>query len=70
MVGADEQRGVAGFVTADLHAAVPAGVQEDVNRAFCVAAEDDGFLTHAGDEEVPGVGNLAFMADEQPGSGK
>ena len=52
MIRADEQRRVALFVAAHLHAAMAAGVQEDVHRAGLVAAQDDQLLAHARDEEV------------------
>ena len=70
MVRADEQRGVALFVAAYLHAAMPAGVQEHVHRAGPVAAQDHQLLAHAGDEEVAGIGDLALVPDEQPGAGE
>ena len=66
MIGADEQRRVALLVAAHLHPSMAAGVEEDVDRARRVAAQDDGFPAHAGDEIIAGVGDLAFMPDEQP----
>ena len=44
VIGAGEQRGIALLVTAHLHAAMPARIQEDVDLALLVAAEDHGLL--------------------------
>src|SRR5438094_70210 len=35
-----------------------------------VAAQQNRFLTHARDEEIAGVRDLALMADKQPGAGE
>ncbi len=70
MVRADEQRRIALLVAAHLHAAMAAGVQEHVHRAGLVAADDHRFLAHARDEEVARIGDLALVADEQPGAGE
>src|SRR5580698_8539341 len=47
-----------------------AGVQEHMHRPPGVAAQDDRPVTHPRDEEVAGTGDLALMADEQPGAGE
>jgi len=47
---------------------MPAGVQEDMHPAPGVAAENDRLVAHPGHKEIAGVGDLAFMADEQPGT--
>ena len=70
VIGAGEDGRVALVVAAHLHAAVAAGVEEDVDLAFPVAAQDHRFLAHARDEEVAGVRDLALVADEQPGAGE
>src|SRR5712691_10244484 len=70
MVGAGEDRGVALIVSADLHPAVPAGVQDHVDPLPLIAGEDDRLLAHAGDEVVAGPGDLALVADEEPGAGE
>jgi hypothetical protein len=49
---------------------MPARVQEHVNPARAVAAEDDGLLAHGRDDEVAGPGDLALVADEEPGAGE
>ena len=41
-----------------------------MDRAGAVAAQDHRLLAHARDEEVAGVGDLAFVPDEQPGAGE
>src|SRR5690242_13842976 len=69
VIRADEQRGVALLVAADLHPAMAAGIQEHVHRALCIAAQDYRFLAHTGNEEVAWIWNLAFVADEQPCAG-
>ena len=70
VIGAGENRGVAFVVAAHLHAAVAARIQEDVDLAGPVAAQDHQFLAHARDEEIAGVRDLAFVTDEQPGAGE
>ena len=47
-----------------------AGVEEGVNEALPVTHEEDGFLAHASIEEIARLGDLALMADEQPGAGE
>jgi hypothetical protein len=70
VVGAGEERSVALLVAAHLHAAVAAGVQEDVDDALLVPAEDHRLLAHAGGEEVTGLGDQALVPYEQPGPGE
>ncbi len=70
MVGAGEQRRVALVVAAYLHATMPAGVEKDVDAVLLIAAQDHRFAAHPGREVVAGVGDLALMADEQPGARK
>ena|SRR6516225_5844069 len=38
--------------------------------AGAIAAEDHRLLAHARDEEIARIGNLAFVPDEQPGTGE
>jgi hypothetical protein len=47
-----------------------AGIEEYMNPALVVAAQDDGLVTHTGDEKIARFGNLAVVADEQPGAGE
>ena len=68
MIGAGEDWGIALIVAADLHALMPTGVQEHVDRLLPVPAQEHRFLPHTRHKVVPGFGNLAFMADEQPGA--
>jgi hypothetical protein len=70
VIGAGEDGRAALVVTADLHAAVAAGIQEYVYLAGAVAAQDHRRLAHAGHEIVAGVRHLALMADKQPGTGE
>ena len=41
-----------------------------MDLAGAVAAQDHRLLAHAGDKEIAGVGDLALMADKQPGAGE
>src|SRR3954447_8378104 len=68
VVRAGERLRVALVVAANLHATVPAGIEQDMNTALEVARENDGLLAHAGDEVVTGIGDLASVPDEQPGA--
>ena len=70
VIGAGEDRGVALFVAAHLHAAMPARIEEGVNHALLVAAQDDRLFAHPRRVEVAGIWNQAFVADEQPGAGE
>src|SRR6266851_9126372 len=70
MVRASEDRGVALVVAAYLHPAVAARIEEGVDFASPVAAQDHRLLAHTRDDEVAGVGDLALMPDEEPGAGK
>src|SRR5713226_9185576 len=70
MVRASEDGGVALVVAAHLHSAMAARIEEDVNLAGAVAAQDDGFLAHPRGGEIAGVGDLALMPDEEPGAGE
>src|SRR5207248_3147910 len=55
---------------AHLHAAMTAGIEEDVDLTRPVAAQDHRFLAHRLDEEIAGVPDLALMPDKEPGPGK
>src|ERR1051325_5049719 len=70
MIGAGEDRGVAVVVAADLHAAVPAGIEKDMDLPGAVAAQQDRLFAHARDKKIARIGDLALMADKQPGAGK
>src|SRR5438045_1887146 len=67
MVRARKDGRVALIVAAHLRTAVAARIQEYVHLARAVAAQNDRFLAHARDDEIAGVRNLAFMANEEPG---
>jgi hypothetical protein len=58
------------LVPADFHSSVAARVQEDVDCALHVPAQDDGFFAHPRCKEIAGTSNEAFVADEQPRSGE
>src|SRR6202040_3765998 len=68
VVGARENRRAALVVAAHLHAAVAARIQEDMDLARAVAAQDHRLLAHPRDEEIPRLWNLALVADKQPGA--
>src|SRR4029077_19149905 len=70
VVRARELERVPFVVAADLHPAVPAGVEEDVDLPRAVAAEDDRLLPHGGHEVVAGMGDLALVTEEQPRAGE
>src|SRR6185369_4911564 len=55
-------------VAADLHAAMPTGVEEHADAPGPVAAQDDRLLAHRRHEEVARPGDLALVADEEPDS--
>ena len=70
VIGTGEDGGVALIVPADLHPPVSARVEEYIHLALPVAAQDDRLFAHGRDEEVAGLGYLAFVADEQPCAGE
>src|SRR5205085_11983651 len=70
VIRAGEDCGTALVVAAYLHAAMAAGVEEHMDGAGTVAAEDHRFLAHAGDEEIAWLRDLALVADEEPGAGE
>ena len=70
VVRAQELHGVALVVAADLHATVPAGIQEDTDPPGAVAAEDDRLLAHRRHGVVARLEDLALVADEEPGPGE
>jgi hypothetical protein len=49
---------------------MPAGVEEDVDLPLLIADEDYRLAAHPRDEIVAGIGDLAFMTDEQPSAGE
>jgi hypothetical protein len=49
---------------------MPARIQEDMHLAFLVAAEDNRLFSHSRGIEVAGVRDQAFVADQEPRSGK
>ena len=70
VIGAGEDGRVALVVAAHLHAAMAAGIEEHMDLAGPVAAQDHRFLAHARDEVVAGVRDLALVADKQPSAGE
>src|SRR6185503_18171053 len=68
VVGTQELGGVALVVTADLHPAMPAGVEEDVDLARRVPAQDDRLLTHGAGDEIARTRDLAVVSDQEPGA--
>ena len=70
VVRAGENRRRALVVAAHLHAAVATRIEEDMDFARPVAAQNHRFLTHARHKEIPRLRDLALVADEQPRAGK
>src|SRR5712692_10089411 len=70
VVWTGEDGSVALVTAAHLHAPVPAGIEEHMQRVLTVPAEDDGLFSHAGDEVIARLLDLALMANEQPGPGE
>ena len=69
--GTGEDQGVAFVVPAHLFAPVHAGVEENMQLfVFAVAGYDDLLFSHAGDEEVAGIGDHTFVGDKQPTPGE
>jgi hypothetical protein len=68
VIGAGEDGRRPFVVAAHFHAAVAAGIEEDVDPVGPVAAQDHRFLTHRRHEIVAGLGDLAFVPDMQPGA--
>ncbi len=70
MVNAAMGVGIARFGRADLHAAMGADVQHDVDFATAVARDDHIVFGHVAHDIVAGLGNFRLMAKEQPGAGE
>jgi hypothetical protein len=66
-VGAGEQRSVAFVIAAHLHAAMPAGIEKDVDLLLLVAAQDHRLAGDARGEIVARIGDPAVMPNKQPG---
>jgi hypothetical protein len=66
VVGAGEQRRIALVVAAHFHSAVTARIQEDMDRAGAIPAEEHGLFAHARLEKIARLRNLTLVADEQP----
>src|SRR5262245_11689062 len=66
VIGAHELDRVALVVAADLHAAMPARVEEHADLRRAVATEDDRLLAHRRDEVVARPRDLTLMAEEKP----
>ena len=70
VIGADEGGGVAVFGAAEPVAPVSADVEEGVDLALPVAHHQHRVFAHVGGEEVAGVENLGFVAEEEPAAGE
>ena len=70
VIGAGEDGRRALVVAAHLHAAMAAGIEEDVDPAGAVAAQDHRLLAHRRHEIVAGLGDLAFMPDDAARRGR
>src|SRR5262245_31137929 len=68
VIGAGEDGRRPFVVAAHLHAAMAAGIEEDVDAAGPVAAQDHRLLAHRRHEIVARLGDLAFVPDMQPGA--
>ena len=66
MVGAGESLGVAQVGATHPHAAMPAEVQEGLDRSVLLANDQHRVGAHVGREEVAGLRDLALMREEQP----
>ena len=60
----------AGIHHADTVAAMRAGIQERLYRTVALAHDDHVIFAHRGADEIAGTGDLAFMGQKQPGTGK
>src|SRR5262249_42424480 len=70
MIGTGEGSGVAGIGPAQPIAPMPADVEKGVDFALAVPHHQDRVFAHIRAEEVPRLGELAFMAQKQPAAGK
>jgi len=70
VIRATEDWRVALVVPADLHATVGTGVQENMDPALAVAAENHRFLAHGRHEKVSRFADLALVSDVQPSPGE
>jgi len=70
VIGAGQDGGVTLVIAANLHAAMPARVQEHMRLAHSVAAQDHRLFAHRRDKEVARVGDLALMTDKEPCAGE
>ena len=68
MVGAAEDVSVATFVLTNDVAAVGAAVEKEVDGAIFVANHDDGLAAYLLGAVVAGLGDLALVADVDPGA--
>jgi hypothetical protein len=70
MVGTSKDGGIALIVPTDFHATVPTSVQKSMDDLLAVTRQDDGLLTHGGHEVISRFGELALVADKEPGTGE
>ena len=66
VIGTVKVRGMPFIVTADLHAAVAAGVEKDADFAASVPRQNDGLFAHTRDEKVARLFHLALVTDVKP----
>src|SRR4029450_624524 len=70
MIGTGEGSGIARIGPAQPIAPIPANLEKGVDCALAVPHHQDRVLAHRRAEEVPRLGDLAFMAQKQPAAGK
>ena len=66
MIGAGKQFGVAAVGATDAIAAMAAEIEMRAQLAVQIAAQNDRFFAHIAGDEIPGMGNLAFMTEIEP----
>ena len=66
--GAGEFARIAIVVATDPHPPMAAIVQEHMQLAMPITVEDDRFFAHPAEHVIARFGNMAFMADKQPGA--
>ena len=70
VIGAGEARGVAAIGAAQPIAAMPADIKESAHPAVTVAHHQNRIFAHIGRQEITGLRDLAFVAQEQPTAGE
>ena len=70
MVIAYKTPSITGIGKAHFVAAMRAGIQEDLDGAVFLAANDHAIFTHVSGEKIARIGNLRIMSNKQPATGK